>query len=284
MMKKMIAVLAVAVLAASLASAQNTVRIIATTDIRSFSSADAPVIGFVPKGTVVGVVSRDGDWVQIKMSSGYPAFVPAVFCQFVGAAAPVQAAPAPAPQPVAAPVYAPPAPVYAPAPTQPSKASDVPAVEITAGYSFLYDGTYEPGSFPLGWRVSSNFNVTRAIGVVLDVSGNYNSEDALILRIPVTVKTTIYGLHGGLRFSARGASATPYLQVLAGITRESNSVLGISDSGSNFSIQPGLGVMFKVSDKVGVDVGGDYRLIFAGGETFSTFRAHVGVAFFVGKK
>lgn len=275
------------VLIASMSAAQNTVRIIATTDIRSFSSADAPVIGSVPKGTVVGVVSRDGDWVQIKMGSGYPAFVPAVFCQFVGASAPpapMQAAPAPA-YAQSAPTYTPPPPQLAPTATYGQKVkSDVAAAEISAGYSFLYDGSYEPGSFPLGWMVSSNFNITRAIGVVLDVSGNYQSEDGTLFGIPVTVKTSIYGLHGGLRFSARSAAATPYLQVLAGLTRESVSVSGIGNSGSNFSIQPGAGVLFKVSDSVGVDFGGDYRLVFAEGGKFSTFRAHVGVAFFTGKK
>ena len=281
------------VLVACAVSAEN-VRIMADrVEVRSYSSPEAPVVGALAKGTVLPVVSREGDWIRIKIpESGYPGYVPVIFCQFVQAGQ--VGTPPPQPQqptyaPAPAPTYAPQPPPqqYAPAYVNPKPSSDVPAAEISAGYSFIYDDSFKDydlsGSFPIGWMVSANFNVTPAIGVVLDVSGNYKSDDVTDGFDIASVSSSIYGFHGGFRFSAR-SGVTPYIQALAGVSRGSVSVIGIGVSATNFSIQPGVGLLFKLSKSVGVDVGGDYRLIFADGGSVNEFRLHAGVAFFVGSK
>jgi hypothetical protein len=59
---------------------------------------------------------------------------------------------------------------------------------------------------------------------------------------------------------------------------------GVVDSDeTKFSIQPGAGILVKVSDTVGIDLGADYRLVFSQKKA-NEFRFHLGVAFLIGKK
>jgi hypothetical protein len=63
---------------------------------------------------------------------------------------------------------------------------------------------------------------------------------------------------------------------------------------TNFSIQPGVGVMFRLSDNVRFGLGGDYRLVFTGPATdpslifprykTNEFRLHAGLVFGVGTR
>ncbi len=169
---------------------------------------------------------------------------------------------------------------------------DVPQAELSAGYAFLYDGSFRDsdsgGDFPLGWQASASFPITPLVGAVIDLSGHYKSgqDDA---------DQDVHGLHGGIRLSERGSEqVTPYAQFLAGVTHGAASVVcwtapadggcGVVDSGdTNFSIQSGAGVLVEVSDTVHIDIGGDYRLVFAP-EKAHEFRLHVGVAFLIGRK
>jgi hypothetical protein len=218
--------------------------------------------------------------------------------------APTRPAETPGVSPTAATVRPPPA-EASPVPAEPAHAAGTPSAEIGLGYSYLWDDrmrqiTLTDGgtplglsaSFWLGWVVSANVNVTDSLGIVGEASGHYRSQNAP--GTALTIGTEELGFHGGLRYTHRtDAVATFYAQALFGATRFSMNLLGESEAANHFSIQPGLGIMFRVSDQVGIDVGGDYRLVFTkhGGLSLippkqytNAYRFHAGVVFGVGRK
>jgi opacity protein-like surface antigen len=195
---------------------------------------------------------------------------------------------------------------------EPARVTSVPRAEIGLGSSYLWDdrmGNIEltdgndsvplglSGSFKLGWVLSGTLNVTDHLGIVGEASGHYRSQDLPGSDLglgSLSLGAKVLGLHTGLRYTDRGdAVATPYAQALFGVTRFSVDVLGGSETETDFSIQPGVGVMFKVSDRIRIGVGGDYRLVFTGGgglplvlppNKTNELRFHVGVVFGLGRK
>jgi hypothetical protein len=160
-----------------------------------------------------------------------------------------------------------------------------PAAELQVGYSYLYDDAIrvdDSGHFPLGWQAALNFALTDSLGLVVDASGHYRSEDDLV--DAVDTRFSVHGIHAGLRLTARTSAVQPYLQVLAGATRAALEVGDDGDGVTDFSLQPGLGIVFLVSDAVGIGFGGDYRLLFAEEEKVHEFRAHAGLVFRFGSR
>jgi opacity protein-like surface antigen len=295
--------------------AADTVRIITErADIFAEANASSRVLATVSRGEVLEVLGREGGWIRVATpGTGYAGYVPVLFTEpGLGAGPSVRTAPrpaTPAPTPVPAPAAPPrraaPAPAppaaqppqarsapaperVAPATTSPQPSGDVPVAELSAGYAYLYDDAFNDsdisGSFGFGWHLSANVSVNKWAGIVGDISGNYRSEGNDVAKL----KLNVYNFHGGFRFSARdNAAVTWYVQALAGGTRHGGSVTVVGVSGgesvTDFSIQPGAGLIFKLSDRLGIDVGGDYVRVF-GDDGSNEFRAHVGVAFRVGRK
>lgn len=197
----------------------------------------------------------------------------------------IATAPAPAsPEPMAEPL--PEEPSLAPTPEAPSVR--VPAMEVEAGYSALEDDTLPlgGGSFALGWVLSGCANVNRGLGVVGEASGHYTTEDALDdLGGPVEMDLGLLGVHAGLRYThRRGGFVTPYVQALAGVTRTSVELAGRREVEDDFSVQPGAGLVFRISEGVGVAVGADYRLVFAEDAERNELRLHTGLVFGFGRR
>jgi hypothetical protein len=215
----------------------------------------------------------------------------------VPTAAPAAAVPAPEAMPAAPaeePVAAPP-PTVEPQPRQVQSAPRpetpsvrVPAMEIAAGYSYLWDDTFpdSDGAYPLGWILSGCANLNRKIGVVGEVSAQYKSEDALAeLGAPFNVDLGLLGVHAGLRYTHRNASlVTPYVQALAGVTRSSIDLASLRTVEDDFSIQPGAGLVVRLSDSVGLGLGGDYRLVFGEENQRNQFRVHADLVFGIGSR
>jgi hypothetical protein len=173
----------------------------------------------------------------------------------------------------------------APLPETPSVR--VPAMEIAAGYSYLWDDTFpeSDGSYPLGWILSGCANLNRKIGVVGEVSAQYKSQDALAeLGAPLNVDLGLLGVHAGLRYTHRTALVTPYVQALAGVTRSSVDLAGLRTVEDDFSIQPGAGLVVRLSDSVGLGLGGDYRLVFGEENQRNQFRLHADLVFGIGSR
>ena len=200
------------------------------------------------------------------------------------------------------------------APPQAVGEAAVPGAEIGLGYSYLWDDRMSQiryredttsafasdpklsSSFWLGGVLSANFNVTDRVGIVTEVSDHHQSQT--VQGFPVDVD--VLGVHAGVRYTDRQDDvATPYAQFLLGMTRFSTEA-NLPDNTTllfrptHFSIQPGVGVMFRLSDKVRFGLGGDYRLVFTEPSTdpllsfpknkTNEFRLHAGLVFGVGTR
>jgi hypothetical protein len=195
-----------------------------------------------------------------------------------------RAEPQPSPAPPAVERVAPPPlaepPVAAPVPGAPS----VPLMEIAAGYAYLDDDAFPVtgGAFEAGWILSGCANLNRRLGVVGEVNAQYKTQD--VLGGGPFVNLGLLGVHAGLRYAHRGGLATPYVQGLAGVTRSSVEDAGVRRVEDDFSLQPGVGVHFRLSDRVGLGLGGDYRLVFGEADQRNELRFHADVVFGIGSR
>jgi hypothetical protein len=161
-------------------------------------------------------------------------------------------------------------------------------MELAAGYSYLWDDTFpeSDGSYPLGWILSGCANLNRKIGVVGEVSAQYSSQDALdALGAPFSADIGLLAVHAGLRYTHRSAGlVTPYVQALAGVTRSSVDVASLRTVEDDFSIQPGVGLVYRISDRVGLGLGADYRLVFGEEKQRNELRLHADLVFGIGSR
>jgi hypothetical protein len=195
-----------------------------------------------------------------------------------------EAMPAP---PAAERVTAPPAIVEPPvrsAPPPGPPSVRVPAIEIAAGYAYLHDDAFpvNGGDFEAGWILSGCANLNRSLGVVGEVNAQYKTED--VLGAPPYLNLDLLGVHAGLRYAYRAGLATPYIQGLAGVTRSSIEAAGIRHVEDDFSLQPGVGVAFRLSDRLGLGLGADYRLVFGKVDQRNEFRLHADLVFGIGSR
>jgi opacity protein-like surface antigen len=149
-------------------------------------------------------------------------------------------------------------------------AGDAPKMELFGGYSYLREDFLEK-NFPLGWNVSLAANVTPSLGLVADVGGHYQTEEG--------IDFSIHNFLGGLRFSYRLDSVTPYAEALMGVTRASASAGDESESSRDFSVQGGAGLGFPVSDRLAIRAGVDFRKLYFEGGSSQEIRVGIGLSF-----
>ena len=188
-----------------------------------------------------------------------------------------------------------PPPVFRESPLLPAPAPDggarVPAMELAAGYSTLWDTWFSrdgaDGFYPRGFHISLCANLNRSLGVVGEVSGHYDSNEvADVLGTPLaTFDRDLLGVHAGPRFTHRGGGiVAPYVQALAGWTRTGFDLLGQREVEDSFSIQPGVGLQLGLSRSVGLGLGADYRRVFGAGQSRNELRLHADLVFGIGDR
>lgn len=165
-----------------------------------------------------------------------------------------------------------------------SEAPSVPVMELAAGYSYLHDDAFPVtgGSFSAGWILSACANLNHGLGVVGEVNAQYKTVD--VLGEAPFLNLGLLGIHAGLRYARHWGLATPYIQGLAGVTRSSIEETGIRRVEDDFSLQPGVGVNFRLSDRVGLGLGSDYRLVFGEVDQRNEFRFHADLVFGIGNR
>jgi opacity protein-like surface antigen len=133
--------------------------------------------------------------------------------------------------------------------------------DIAGGYSYLHDQDISE-NLSKGWVVSAGGRVMKWLDAVGEVGGNYKT-----LSIPGDPpKIRVLTLMGGPRFRAHAyGPITPFGQVLFGAAWARTTVLDVGDSVRDFAYQPGAGVDFNVTPKVGIRLEGDYRIVRAEG-------------------
>jgi hypothetical protein len=141
-------------------------------------------------------------------------------------------------------------------------AAQTPLVELTGGYQL----TRVPDkALPVGWAVDAAVNLDASWGLLATVSGAYATEQDGDLGTAVHLSLHTFG--AGARWSRRAAtSIVPFLHLLVGAGRVSAraKILDTSfgDSSTDFMLQPGGGVSFRLSDRSGLVGQMDYRRIF----------------------
>jgi hypothetical protein len=140
--------------------------------------------------------------------------------------------------------------------------------EVAAGYQFMHDQDIAKNNadlsanFPAGWMASGGAHLWRWLTAVGEIDSSLKT-----LSIPGDEpKLRVYTFMGGPRFTRpMHASINPFAQVLFGSARASNSVLGVHDTVTDFSYQPGGGFDLNLARRVGARFEGDYRIIRAEG-------------------
>lgn len=170
----------------------------------------------------------------------------------------------------------------------------VPAVELSAGYTFLRDFTDSTNAinFPFGWYASTTVNLNRSFGLVGEVTGSYkNNLNSGIEELSVSANTSEHTFMGGPRFAGKTGRVMPFAQFLAGAAHVRASMDmpielpgHFTASATKFAFQPGGGVNVLVTDNLGMHVGADYRCIVDnndGGDTtyVKQFRFVTGLTF-----
>jgi len=179
----------------------------------------------------------------------------------------------------------------------PTLAQDAPRADVSAGYQVLGVGGDIDETFVKGWYVDLAGNVTRLLGIVFEVGGDYKSLSETVTINGVTASAaadlSVHQFMAGVRVNARpNPTVTPFGQVLVGGVRGSAEVstsvtgggqvfIAESDalSSTNLGLQIGGGIDLRISDRFGLRAGGDFLRIFEAGAGVNGFRFAVGVVF-----
>ena len=166
----------------------------------------------------------------------------------------------------------------------PAAAQDVPKGEVSGGYQFI--SVKSPGedaeNFPVGWYFDVAGNVTDAVAIVGQFSGNYKTiEDPIDGDFDLKIHPYMVGIRGSSR---RNEKVVPFGQVLVGGVSLKASQGSLSASETDLAVQVGGGVNVMGNSKVGVRLGVDYLRVFGksdgeltGGDDANVFRFVVGV-------
>jgi opacity protein-like surface antigen len=172
----------------------------------------------------------------------------------------------------------------------PALAAEAKKVDFVVGYGFMHD-TEVGTSFPVGWTTGLTYNLSPTWGIVGEIGGSHKSESFLEGGVGATADLDVYTFMAGPKFTGRGhRRVSPYFQALAGLARASLGVNvdlfgfsdSVSESATEFAIQPGGGVDILLNDWIALRVGGDYRRIF-GDEGTNEFRLVTGFTFSFGE-
>lgn len=162
----------------------------------------------------------------------------------------------------------------APASAQPAQE----AGNAAFGYALLKDSAID-GVFAAGWFAAVSGRVTNSIHIVGEVGSHYKTLSPPIpLPINLDVKLSVHTFLFGPRFvGGKAGTMKPFAQVLVGVTRASGQALGLSESRSGFTFQPGAGVDIPLKKAIGLRLQGDFRTFQIEGETAKELRVVMGV-------
>jgi hypothetical protein len=139
--------------------------------------------------------------------------------------------------------------------------SDTPNHEVSVGYSFLRSGVNRSG-----WVASFSERVNDRLWIKAEAGGNYR-ETLFFGSQPDFVHSLLVGPEFKLR---KDSKLVPWAHVLAGITLNNRPLFTLGGPGDStpvilrttnvrFAAQPGGGVDYLFTPKVGIRFGADYR-------------------------
>ncbi|HUL72736.1 MAG TPA: outer membrane beta-barrel protein [Vicinamibacterales bacterium] len=184
----------------------------------------------------------------------------------------------------------------------PAAAQDVPKAEVSGGYQLLHiwgeaDGESGSETLSKGWYGDVAGNLTKSLGIVFQVSGNYKTLQESVsnsgLTITATAHVRVHQFLGGMRVNARpNRTVTAFGQILLGAFNtsgtgeasvtaggETTTATSEGESSTDFALQVGGGVNVMLSKTVGVRGGADYVRVFEKDTPFNGVRVVVGAVF-----
>jgi opacity protein-like surface antigen len=184
----------------------------------------------------------------------------------------------------------------------PAAAQNVPKAEVSGGYQLLHlwaedNGDTASETLSKGWYGDVAGNVTKSLGIVFQVSGNYKTLHESFSDAGLTVTATAHlrahQFLGGVRVNSRpNQTVTPFVQFLVGAFHVSGSAEATAtmggesftessegESSTNFALQVGGGVNIMLSKKFGVRGGADYIRIFEKDAGINAVRVAIGAVF-----
>lgn len=194
--------------------------------------------------------------------------------------------------------------------------------DITVGYSLVTNDALAKNSstMPLGWYTSGSVRMTPVLSIAWAASGAADwgiqpssSLDGVIvpgrdvefqglsLHRPETLwcspverdcDVQIWSVAGGIgpRFTLQTGGVRPFVQFLSGWSRVTRQIDRFTHAGTNFTLMPGGGLDFEMTERLGLRIQGDYAHAFvprpeksksslqvADGRDFKEFRLGIGL-------
>jgi hypothetical protein len=176
---------------------------------------------------------------------------------------------------------------------QPVTAQDR-AGQLSVGYSFLSndDLAVNAGSLPFGFFFDANFELNDWISLAGDLNGHFSrgiepsaSLDRVVPPLPTEdfqafsfnrpetgfcspripdckVRLQTVSAVGGPRFHFPAGRVTPFVHVMAGVTRSLRKIEFFAHTSTNLTIQPGGGFDVDMTDRTALRLQGNYRRVF----------------------
>jgi hypothetical protein len=126
----------------------------------------------------------------------------------------------------------------------------LPRLTITGGYQYMLDKSWEE-KLDKGWVAAVAYKIGEITSVVAEGSGSYGK----LTGTNWTIER--YAFLGGIKFQVGGEGPRPFVQFMAGLSRQAGDV-GIVNG---LALQPGGGVDLPFGERLSLRVFGDYRLI-----------------------
>lgn len=153
-------------------------------------------------------------------------------------------------------------------------AEDAAKVDLSVGYVFLWGPNGEPTNLPLGLAAGVGFNPSSSLGLVADAGISYN-EGADVVNEAAFL--------GGLRYTVRRSSLSPYFEALAGEARRSVTASATTVTVWDSAIQVGTGLLVRLRPGSYLRASVDVRNVFGEGASARRLRLLVGASLGLGR-
>ena len=177
--------------------------------------------------------------------------------------------------------------------TAPAAAQNFPRIEVSGGYQLLEFNAADE-TLEKGWYADVAGNLTKTIGVVFQIGGNYKEVTSSFTNAGVTITATgnmrIHQFMGGVRATARTKTVVPFGEFLVGgingsVSGEGSAVANgqtvfsttASDSSTEFALQAAGGANIMFSERIGIRGTAGYIRMFSEGEGVNLIRVGAGI-------
>jgi len=176
--------------------------------------------------------------------------------------------------------------------SMPTLAQSDTKYEAGAGYSLLRENAWENRH---GFVLSFTQKLNKRFGIETEVGGNYNKDIFPFSPNGSRQNDFVHSILAGPQFKFRqDARIQPWAHVLAGITLNNesrpifvatqpggpvNTVVPMPVTNVRFGFQPGGGIDFWMTPKIGIRLGVDYRRAMGNFNDRDFFRAQSGIVF-----